>query len=123
MIARIWRTLVDEDRAEEYEIFARTVSLPMFCGQQGYVGVIMARHEGACVVMSFWESSDDINRLDASAAYKDTVSKILSMGFIHGEQATEIFDIHLFNFSQTAHLPGIGPFAANADENLPQETR
>jgi heme-degrading monooxygenase HmoA len=93
--------MVDEARAGEYEIFARTVSLPMFRSQQGYVGVIMARQEKTCVVMSFWESNDDINRLDMSATYKDTVGQILSMGFLHGEQTTEIFDVHLLDFSRS----------------------
>ena len=99
MIARIWRTMVDEARAEEYEIFARTVSLPMFRSQQGYVGVIMARQEETCVVMSFWKGIDDVNRLGASATYRDTVGQILSMGFLHGEQTTEILDVHLSDFS------------------------
>jgi hypothetical protein len=43
MIARIWRTSIDETRADQYLDFARSRSLPMFRSQQGFVGALFAR--------------------------------------------------------------------------------
>jgi hypothetical protein len=37
-IARIWRTQIDEHRADEYEYFADRESLPMFRAHEGFIG-------------------------------------------------------------------------------------
>jgi heme-degrading monooxygenase HmoA len=94
MIARIWRTTVDSQRAADYEDFARTVSLPMFRQQQGYAGVIMGRSGDSCIVMTLWHSKSDVDALDRSRSYKNAVQQILAKGFLLGEQTTEAFDVH-----------------------------
>src|SRR5215207_4696754 len=56
MIVRIWRTGLDESRADEYERFARERSLPMFQKQPGCVGVFFTRTEQGRAVITLWEN-------------------------------------------------------------------
>jgi len=98
MIGRIWHTRVQAARAHEYEEFARTKSLPMFRKQQGFCGTLMLRRGEECQVISLWRSMEDIAVLDRSESYKETVAEILSRGFLHGEQTTEVYEAHLVAF-------------------------
>jgi len=95
MIGRIWRTQVELARADEYEAFARNVSLPMFRRQQGFAGVVMLRRGEECLVITLWRNADDIAALDHSASYKETVQKIIAQGFLFGEQTVDSYDAHL----------------------------
>ena len=95
MKCRIWRTQVVPGRFEEYERFARDVSLPMFQSQAGYRGVMMAGEGPERIVITLWESDDAIAALDASPTYRDTVSKIIATGFLTGEQSVDVYDTHL----------------------------
>jgi len=52
VIVRIWRTGLDEMRADEYERFAREHSLPMFRRRAGFRGVLFARAEHGRVVIT-----------------------------------------------------------------------
>ncbi|NHC44385.1 antibiotic biosynthesis monooxygenase family protein [Motilibacter aurantiacus] len=100
MIVRVWRTRVEQDRAAEYERFAREVSYPMFRSQPGYAGVLMGREGDDCVVVTLWKTRADAEALAASSAYLATVERIVAQGFLRGEQSTVAFDAHL------ADLPG-----------------
>ena len=95
MIGRIWRTQVLSDRADEYEAFARDISLPMFRQQQGFEGVLMLRRDEECLVISLWHSEDDLAVLSGSASYNDTVAQIVARGFLFGEQTVDLFNVHL----------------------------
>lgn len=66
----------------------------MFRPQQGYAGVIMGRSGDSCIVMTLWHSMGDVDVLDQSRTYKNTVKHILAEGFLLGEQTTEAFDVH-----------------------------
>jgi heme-degrading monooxygenase HmoA len=105
MIGRIWRTRVREDRAHEYEEFARNVSLPMFRQQQGFVGVLMLRRGEECVVLTLWRSAADVAALDRSEIYRETVRRITERGFLFGEQSVESLNLHLAAVSDLT-LPG-----------------
>ena len=96
MIARIWHTDIDPDRAAEYESFAREISLPMFRQQQGFVGVLMVREGSRCRVITVWRGPEDVAALDTSPSYKDTVARIIAKGFLCGDQKIEVMDAHLF---------------------------
>ena len=95
LIARIWHTEIDPDRAAEYEAFARDISLPMFRAQPGFAGVLMLRDGGRCQVITLWESHDAIDALNSSASYRQTVDRILAQGFLGSEQSVELLDAHL----------------------------
>ncbi len=94
-IARIWRTNVSPDRADDYERFAKNVSLPMFRVQQGFAGVLMLRDDADCLVITLWNEQADITALSKSESYNATVEHILNEGFLMGEQTTESYDLHL----------------------------
>jgi heme-degrading monooxygenase HmoA len=95
MKCRIWFTQVVPGRFEEYERFAREISLPMFQSQTGYRGVLMAGDGSERLVITLWESDEAIAALDTSPTYKDTVSKIVATGFLTGDQSVEVYDTHL----------------------------
>ena len=95
LIARLWRTEVDPDRADDYERFARDESLPMFERQPGFAGVLMLRDGACCTVITLWRNAESIAALDRSASYRETVDKIRAQGFLRGEQRVEILDAHL----------------------------
>lgn len=95
MKCRIWRTGVVENRIDEYEAFARDVSLPMFRAQQGYRGVVMGGDGGRRCVITYWENDEAIAALDCSPSYKATVERIVATGFLNGEQSVEIYDVQL----------------------------
>jgi heme-degrading monooxygenase HmoA len=104
MIARIWRTGVEPGREQEYETFAREISLPMFRAQQGYRGVLMGREGDRCIVVSLWGSMADVHALAKSEYYAKTVERIIGKGFLIGEQTTECFDAHLIDLAGADHI-------------------
>jgi heme-degrading monooxygenase HmoA len=95
MKCRIWRTQVVPGRFEEYERFAREISLPMFQSQTGYRGVMMAGDGAERIVITLWENDDAVAALETSSTYRDTVSKIIATGFLTGDQPVEVYSTHL----------------------------
>jgi len=102
LLARIWHTEIDPGRADDYERFARQVSLPMFEAQPGFAGVLMLRDGARCQVITLWESSEAIDALNSSPTYRATVERILAEGFLRGEQHVETLDAHLLSVAQGA---------------------
>ena len=95
MITRLWTTSVIEAKLNEYESFARDISLPMFRNSPGCLGVLMFRDGPACHVLTLWRSQSDIDALEMSAGYIETVRRILSSGFLTGVQTSRTFETHL----------------------------
>jgi hypothetical protein len=64
MLARLWTTGVRPERIDDYEKFAREISLPMFRAQQGFLGCIMShRNDGATRMrLPHWTSHLHIER-------------------------------------------------------------
>lgn len=94
MLARIWTATVDEPRADEYEAFARSVSLPMFQRKRGFRGALMARQESKCLVITLWTDESAVAALDASPDYKAVVARILAAGFLGPVQSTSVYTLH-----------------------------
>lgn len=95
MKCRIWRTGVVEGRIDEYETFAREISLPMFRAQKGYRGAIMGGAGKQKCVITYWEDDAAVATLDRSPTYKATVDRIIATGFLMGEQSVELYDVEL----------------------------
>jgi heme-degrading monooxygenase HmoA len=94
VIARIWRAKVERDRVNEYERFAAEQSLPMFRGRAGFLGVLFARDEGDCAVITLWDDVAAVAALETSARYRETVARITEMRFFVGDQSVEILHVH-----------------------------
>ncbi|HSM52772.1 MAG TPA: antibiotic biosynthesis monooxygenase, partial [Erythrobacter sp.] len=94
-IARMWKATVAEARAEEYEAFAREISLPMFRQQEGFEGVAMMRNGNQCSVLTFWRDEQAISQLDRSETYLATVKAIMAAGFILDAEDAIISNLHL----------------------------
>jgi heme-degrading monooxygenase HmoA len=88
---RIWRTNIDPTRADEYDAFARTKSLPMFRAQPGFMGVFFTSRATERAVITLWEDLDCVAALDSSASYEETVNEIEAAGFLRGEQSVVTF--------------------------------
>jgi hypothetical protein len=96
MVARIWRTGIDETRAEEYRRFAETKSLPMFREQPGFVGVLFAANGAERAVITLWQDLDSAEQLDRSETYTRTVAEIAATGFLRGESSVEVLELEGF---------------------------
>jgi len=101
MIARIWRTQIDESRADEYRSFAQAKSLPMFREQMGFAGVLFAANLDERAVITFWRDAASARTLDESESYKSTVTEIEAAGFRHGETTVEMFELEGFLLEYT----------------------
>ncbi|PJJ71377.1 heme-degrading monooxygenase HmoA [Diaminobutyricimonas aerilata] len=103
MIARIWRTGLDESRADEYTAFATERSLPMFRRQPGFRGLVFARAAEGRVVITFWDDAESVARLDASSDYRETVAAIGAAGFLREPQSVEVFEVDEALFPDRVH--------------------
>jgi heme-degrading monooxygenase HmoA len=101
MVARIWRTQIDETRADEYRRFAHVKSLPMFREQPGFVGVLFAANLADRAVITLWRDIASARALDQSETYKSTVAEIEATGFLRGESSVEIFELEGFFVDDT----------------------
>lgn len=93
MIARIWRTRIDELRANEYLEFARARSVPMFRAHDGFIGVVFGRHGDERTVITLWRDLAAAYALDDSQIYKSTVAEIEATGFIIGPSTLEMLEV------------------------------
>jgi heme-degrading monooxygenase HmoA len=93
-VARIWRTTIDVNRADEYERFANDQSLLMFRRHDGFLGVVFAGQGADRIVITFWRRQANIDALNSSPFYRETVEEIEATGFIAGPSTTEAFEIH-----------------------------
>jgi heme-degrading monooxygenase HmoA len=105
MIARIWRTRIDEARADEYLEFARSRSLPMFRTQQGFVGVLFARQRAERTVISLWRDLASAHALDGSPTYMATVAEIEATGFIIGPSTIDVLEVEQILLDPAALSP------------------
>jgi heme-degrading monooxygenase HmoA len=96
MVARIWRTQIDETRADDYRRFADQKSLPMFREQPGFAGVLFAANLTERAVITLWHDIASAQRLDQSETYKSTVAEIEATGFLRGASTIEVFELEGF---------------------------
>lgn len=102
MLARLWTTGLRPEHVDDYDTFARGVSLPMFREQDGFLGCVMMRsgHEG--LVLTLWRDRSAIDALEASPSYRGTVERILGADLLAGSQHTEIYQLHLIDIEGIA---------------------
>ena len=93
MIARIWRTGVDESRAGEYDAFAVERSLPMFRRQPGCRAVFFVRTKDGRAAITFWQDLGAAEALMSSKDYLETVDAILAAGFLRPPQSVELLPV------------------------------
>jgi len=93
MIARIWRTGLDESRAEEYDAFAADRSLPMFQRQPGCRAVFFARTADGRAAITLWRDLAAAEALTSSQDYLDTVEAIRAAGFLRPPQSVELLPV------------------------------
>jgi heme-degrading monooxygenase HmoA len=93
MIARIWRTGLDESRAPEYDTFAAERSLPMFRRQPGFRAVFFVRTGTGRASITFWQDLAAAEALAKSPDYLETVDAILATGFLEPPQTVEILPV------------------------------
>jgi heme-degrading monooxygenase HmoA len=91
---RIWRARVDLERLDDYLRFVDEQSLPMFQGQQGFLGVICSRLGDEVAVLSFWRDEAAVDALDTSATYQHAVRTIGETGFLIGDSVLDVFEVH-----------------------------
>jgi heme-degrading monooxygenase HmoA len=110
LIARIWRTRIDETRADEYLEFANSRSLPMFRSQQGFVGILFARQRSERAVISLWRDLTSAQALDQSPTYRATVAEIEATGFILGPSTIDVLEVEQILLEPA----GLGPEESGA---------
>lgn len=93
MIARIWRTGLDESRAAEYEAFAAEQSLPMFRRHDGFCGVFFVRTETGRASITLWRDREAAEALAESSDYLETVAAIKATGFLQAPQSVEVLPV------------------------------
>lgn len=108
MIARMWRTRIDERRADEYLDFARSRSLPMFRGHEGFIGAVFGAHHAERAVITLWRDLGVAHALDDSQVYRATVAQIEATGFIVGPSAIDIFEVEEIFVDQVALDRAVG---------------
>ncbi len=92
-VVRIWRTEIDPARADDYDEFARTKSLPMFRVQGGFVGALFAGRGVERAVITLWKDLGSAEALSGSITYKATVDEIGATGLLRGEQSVEFLSL------------------------------
>src|SRR6266516_3791160 len=93
MIARIWRTGLDESRAEEYDAFAADRSMPMLRRQRGLRAVFFVRTEHGRAAITLWQDLAAAEALTSSKDYLDTVEAIKAAGFLRPPQSVELLPV------------------------------
>jgi heme-degrading monooxygenase HmoA len=94
MIVRIWQVGIASGKEDELEVFANTISLPMFQTQPGCLGVLFTKTQAVCTTVTFWESEESIEKLNSSESYNSVVSKIERSGILEGQHKTESFECY-----------------------------
>ena len=70
MIVRLWTAKVDPARIEQYELWERPHSLPMFAAFTGCLGVLFLRFDDSCCALSFLEGYECGDRTQAVRALR-----------------------------------------------------
>jgi heme-degrading monooxygenase HmoA len=92
MIVRLWTVKVDPARIEQYELWERTRSLPMFAKLTGCLGVMFLRLDDSCCALSFWRDMNAVNALKQSELYVRTSQAYESSGMLVGAPILQVFE-------------------------------
>jgi len=89
MIYRLWSTGVHATQLSRYREFAAERSLPMFANQQGFRGVAFLQSGHERLVLTGWESADDVKRLVDSESYRSTAQALFKLGVLPAARTSE----------------------------------
>ena len=93
MLARLWQTRIDPARGAEYDAFAATYSRPMSAALPGCLGALFLGRGDVRSVLSLWADRAAIEALDASALYRETVTRFELTGVLRAPQTVEVFEV------------------------------
>jgi heme-degrading monooxygenase HmoA len=93
MIARIWRTRIDECRAADYETFISCKSMPMFRSQHGFLGALFGRDGTERVVISLWRDRSSVGALARSPGYTRTVWELEATRMLAGATSVQVLQL------------------------------
>ena len=92
MLVRVWTVDIKKEKIKELEIFANTISLPMFRKQKGCLGVLFTKNSHEASTITFWDKQESIDALDTSVSYQDVVQQIEDSGILAGNHRTETYE-------------------------------
>ena len=104
---RIWTTRIAMDREDEYVAFAESRSLAMFRSQSGCLGVLFLKCGEEHAACSFWSSHADLEALELSSSYRDTVAALQATGLLVGDATVKVYEVV---DSTSTIVPGPGAF-------------
>ena len=71
-------------RRDELQRFAEEISAPMFRSLPGCLGFVYGVAGSTWVSQTFWDTEEHIEDAEASALYRDVVSRLLDTGVLGG---------------------------------------
>ena len=92
MLVRVWTVDIKKDKAKELEVFANSISLPMFREQDGCLGVLFTKNSHEASTITFWDSQESIDKLATSVSYQDVVKQIEDSGILAGNHRRETYN-------------------------------
>jgi len=92
MLVRVWTVDIKKDKIKELEVFANTISLPMFRKQKGCLGVLFTKNNQEASTITFWENQESIDNLATSISYQDVVKQIEESGILAGNHKSETYE-------------------------------
>ena len=91
MLVRVWTVDIKKDKIKELEVFANSISLPMFRKQEGCLGVLFTKNSHEASTITFWDSQESIDKLATSVSYQDVVKEIEDSGILAGNHRSETY--------------------------------
>lgn len=92
MIVRLWKVKVNPDRIEQYALWEKTRSLPMFQELQGCLGVFFLRSKEHCLALSMWQGMDAVDALKDCKLYEKTSSDYEQSGMLIGDPELQVYE-------------------------------
>jgi quinol monooxygenase YgiN len=92
MLVRVWTVDIKKDKVKELEVFANSISLPMFREQEGCLGVLFTKNSYEASTITFWDSQESIDKLATSVSYQDVVKQIEDSGILAGNHKSETYE-------------------------------
>jgi len=92
VLVRVWTVDIKKDKIKELELFANTISLPMFREQDACLGVLFSKNSHEALTITFWDSQESIDKLATSVSYQDVVKQIEDSGILAGNHRSETYE-------------------------------
>lgn len=93
MIARTWRTRINERAAGDYDDFVRSKSMSMFRGQTGFLAALFISDQAERFVVTIWRDRSNVDALDDSPSYVETVRQLEATGILVGTSTVRVLEL------------------------------